>query len=461
MIFKVRVFVFTGLALVLASTSVALADKRASDAALYEQNGKALFESERWEEAAGQFAAAYSNGNDPAMLFNMALCYRRAGNNQRALGLYQRFLLEAPPGPNRAVAQARIKDLQHELATGDASPVAPTSAGPAKDAATYEQDGKRLFEAGRWAEAAGEFEGAYRMGKDPTLLYNTALCHRKAGNAKRALEFYQQYLREVPGTPKRATIESRITELQQELASAGQGSSASSGGCSKDSECKGTRVCEQGRCVEQQSKPAASSVVDGCDPPCGPGRICSGAGACVAGQGPAVVEAGTSAALGPKSYAFGVGVGYAAGGTVTWAGSDYSPDGGFLLDLYFDKMLVPALSVGAYVTLSSMSIKGWSSADVSYQSFGGVLKARFELSHSVHLRPGLTLGYNRMSSSAFDDTSTGMNVGMHVDLAIATSQTFAIVPRLGFFTQPSGGYPDHTITFGPHFYLAVALELGR
>jgi tetratricopeptide (TPR) repeat protein len=170
MIFNVRSFVLAGVALFLASTSVARADKGASDAALYEENGKALFASERWEEAAGQFAAAYSNGNDPAMLFNMALCYRRAGNSKRALGLYQRFLLEAPPGPNRAVAQTRIKDLQQELAAGETNPVGPTSASPAKDAATYEQDGKRLFEAGRWAEAAGEFEGAYRAGKDPALL---------------------------------------------------------------------------------------------------------------------------------------------------------------------------------------------------------------------------------------------------------------------------------------------------
>jgi len=57
--------------------------------------------------------------------------------------------------------------------------------------------------------------------------------------------------------------------------------------------------------------------------------------------------------------------------------------------------------------------------------------------------------------------STGMNLGMHVGLAIATSSTFALVSRLGFFTQPSGGYANNDITFGPHFYLAFALEFGR
>lgn len=81
-----RILVSIGLALLL--TSSAQAGNRARDGAIYEQSGKALFEGEQWAEAAAQFAAAYTQGNDPAMLFNMALCHRRAGNSSRALGLY-------------------------------------------------------------------------------------------------------------------------------------------------------------------------------------------------------------------------------------------------------------------------------------------------------------------------------------------------------------------------------------
>jgi hypothetical protein len=88
------------------------------------------------------------------------------------------------------------------------------------------------------------------------------------------------------------------------------------------------------------------------------------------------------------------------------------------------------------------------------------LRQRDKDSESVHLRPGLTIGYNRLGNSAMHDI-TGLNVGMHVDLAIATSDTFAIVPRLGFFSQPSGGNSDDEVKFGPHFYLAFALEFGR
>ena len=557
MTFVARILVSIGLALLLASS--AQAGNRAKDAAIYEQNGKALFESEQWAEAAAQFAAAYTQGNDPAMLFNMALCHRRAGNSRRALGLYQRYLLEAPPGPNRMVAQSRIQEVQQELAAGERGarptkdaaayeqdgkslyesgrwadaagayeaaynmgkdpgmlhnmalclrragdakralevyrqylveapdtpkrasvearikelqqelepagkrgpkPVASPSASSAKDAATYEQNAKKLYEAGRWAEAASEFEGAYKLGKDSALLYNMALCHRRAGNATRALELYQQYLAEVPDTPKRANVESRIQELRQELAVGPNAvpPASAGGGCTKDSECKGTRICEQGRCVEQQAQLVQSMAAPSCDPPCGPGRICSDAGACVAGQGGANVEDTAISGIGPSSYAFGAGLGYASGGSVSVDGSSLSPDGGFVLDLYFDKLVAPALSMGAYLTRSSMSV---SHADASYLSLGGTIKARFELSKTVHLRPGLTFGYNRMSSSLFPETVTGMNIGMHVDLAIATSNTFAVVPRLGFFTQPSGGAPSFDVTFGPHFYLAFAAEFGK
>ena len=445
----------------------------ATNAATYEKDGKRLYDGGLWTEAAAAFEAAHKIGKDPGMLYNMALCYRRLGDAKRALDLLQQYLNEAKDTPNRASVEAKIKELQQELAPkrgGRAKQKSGTV--PAKDAATYEQEGKRLFDAGLWAEAAGSFEGAYKAGKEPGMLYNMALCHRRAGNAKRALALYQQFLIESPSTPNRATIEAKIKELQQELgvvggaspqtpAVAANGAPPETGGlvagCAKDSECKGTRICEQGRCVEPTAKSAPANA-GLCDPPCGSGHSCTSAGACVAADGSVAANGGaTTHAGGPTSYAFGGGLGYASGGTVTVGSYDYHPDGGFLADLYVDKILVPAFSMGGYLTLTSMGVSG---LDTSLLSLGATMKLRLALSESVHLRPGLTIGYNRLGNSAMHDI-TGLNVGMHVDLAIATSDTFAIVPRLGFFSQPSGGNSDDEVKFGPHFYLAFALEFGR
>jgi tetratricopeptide (TPR) repeat protein len=125
----------------------------------------------------------------------MALCLRRAGDAKRALDVYRQYLVEAPDTPKRAAVEARIKELQQELEPAvkrGAKPAAASLASPTKDAATYEQEAKKLYEAGRWAEAASEFDGAYRIGRDSALLYNMALCHRRSGNAKRAFELYQR-----------------------------------------------------------------------------------------------------------------------------------------------------------------------------------------------------------------------------------------------------------------------------
>jgi len=77
---------------------------------------------------------------------------------------------------------------------------------------------RELFEAGHFAEAAVEFEKVYRATRDPAVLYNLALCYRRAGNAKLALARYEEYLRQVPQSPHRPAVEARIKELRQQLA---------------------------------------------------------------------------------------------------------------------------------------------------------------------------------------------------------------------------------------------------
>jgi tetratricopeptide (TPR) repeat protein len=62
--------------------------------------------------------------------------------------------------------------------------------------------------------ALPEFNRAYKTLKDPTLLFNRAECLRKLGRDLDALKDYEQFLAEMPGTPNRATVESRIMALR-------------------------------------------------------------------------------------------------------------------------------------------------------------------------------------------------------------------------------------------------------
>ena len=74
--------------------------------------------------------------------------------------------------------------------------------------------GKRLYDLGRFADAAREYEAAYQAKDDPALLFNLGQAHRLAGNYPQALLAYKAYLRNVPNAPNRREVEARINEMQ-------------------------------------------------------------------------------------------------------------------------------------------------------------------------------------------------------------------------------------------------------
>jgi tetratricopeptide (TPR) repeat protein len=74
--------------------------------------------------------------------------------------------------------------------------------------------GKRLYDLGRFADAAREYEAAYQAKDDPALLFNLGQAYRLAHDARRALLAYRSYLRNVSDAPNRAEVEAHIAELQ-------------------------------------------------------------------------------------------------------------------------------------------------------------------------------------------------------------------------------------------------------
>ena len=51
--------------------------------------------------------------------------------------------------------------------------------------------GTSYYDLGKYDDAIKEFEAAYQLKNDPAFLYNLAQSYRLAGNAERALHFYQ------------------------------------------------------------------------------------------------------------------------------------------------------------------------------------------------------------------------------------------------------------------------------
>jgi tetratricopeptide (TPR) repeat protein len=89
------------------------------------------------------------------------------------------------------------------------------------------EKGTAAYALGHYDEAAAAYEKAFSLKPDPALLYNAAQAHRQAGNKKRALMLYQNYVRLYPGrVPNRAEVDRIIGSLKQAIESDQRASSA-------------------------------------------------------------------------------------------------------------------------------------------------------------------------------------------------------------------------------------------
>lgn len=81
-------------------------------------------------------------------------------------------------------------------------------------------EGKSLFDAGKFGEAARVFYEAYELSGKPELLYNVAQAYRQAGELIEAQRYYKRYLDELPDAPNAEEVLENIIQLQQEIAKA-------------------------------------------------------------------------------------------------------------------------------------------------------------------------------------------------------------------------------------------------
>src|SRR5688572_14143335 len=96
----------------------------AAQARVHFERGKTFFDVNDYKKAIEEFKAAHIQRPDPAFLYNIAECYRRAGEPRDALVFYRRFLSAAPAADQtRAIVDKRIIEMQ--AAMGDEPQSAP------------------------------------------------------------------------------------------------------------------------------------------------------------------------------------------------------------------------------------------------------------------------------------------------------------------------------------------------
>jgi tetratricopeptide (TPR) repeat protein len=72
-----------------------------------------LYEVQEYAKALDEYKTAYLAKPDPAFLFNIGQCYRKLGDDSKALEFFHQYLKKAPPeDPSRAQGEARIRDIE-------------------------------------------------------------------------------------------------------------------------------------------------------------------------------------------------------------------------------------------------------------------------------------------------------------------------------------------------------------
>jgi len=83
-------------------------------------------------------------------------------------------------------------------------------------------EGKKLFDAGDFAEAAAKFKESYKLSKNPVLLYNIGFSNEKAGQDDIALFYYRKFLTDAPAdAAQRPEVVDKVKELEKKFQTGG------------------------------------------------------------------------------------------------------------------------------------------------------------------------------------------------------------------------------------------------
>ncbi|WP_146049328.1 autotransporter domain-containing protein [Alkalispirochaeta sphaeroplastigenens] len=133
-----------------------------------------------------------------------------------------------------------------------------------------------------------------------------------------------------------------------------------------------------------------------------------------------------------------------------------------LLRGYLDMYVFSQLSVGMYVAATWGELREAGEADYKGNSFdttefGGALKARYFLTETFSLRPGLQFGYRRITIDEVSDDPRGVALNGTLEAQYHFPSGAIPYVDLGFMSQPFGGNRQWDLTWGPRFYLALGI----
>jgi hypothetical protein len=126
-------------------------------------------------------------------------------------------------------------------------------------------------------------------------------------------------------------------------------------------------------------------------------------------------------------------------------------------DHYFSSM-GDRFGIGGYYTLG-FPFYSYFYEEVTMHELGLVLKARFNASDQIQIKPGIYTGYRAYTGGldAGEDPGTGFGLNATVSFQYELNEKLKPFIDLGIMTQPAGGNDATDITYSPTFQFSLGV----
>ncbi len=161
---------------------------------------------------------------------------------------------------------------------------------------------------------------------------------------------------------------------------------------------------------------------------------------------------------GDSSTEFGISAGLWMSGDVSvwneYIDIEVTKESSLMVRAILDASVAEKLYMGLYANYSPFTASfGSMEEDGTMFEIGGSIKPKFMLDPTIVCKPGLNIGYRKISSDEMMDDIEGLGVNLSIELQFLTDSDYKFYIDGGFLAQPAGGNEDVDATFGPILYI--------